>query len=413
MGSIYQLKNGTWRLRFSHGGRIKEWQAPNKRAAETLRWRKLRLLDAGVDIWSAERRQGRRSPSMGMHPPEVVQPGSLSAWFDEWLQTVALAHPRSLPMYRQKLAHLRPELGSVQLTDLGSRDIRPALTRLADAGMSPPMLRHVFTALSTALNGAVADERIPGNPCRGIATPKKPHFEAKTLTTEQAQRLIDVAWDTRMGPLLAVALSTGMRLGELMALTWADVDLASGRIRVNKSVQWNPRGLHTVGSTKTRSGRREVLVLGRALTALVEQRARTLDKLDTSVDLVFPARDGGYWSMQGRATVYFQALLTQADCPRIRFHDLRHTAGLFLTRSVGVVVASRILGHADPSITARYYGHAQPEDFTAAARAISVLIGGGPTCDVNAESAPTAPRTIETTREGERARGSEMRAIQC
>ena len=67
-------------------------------------------------------------------------------------------------------------------------------------------------------------------------------------------------------------------------------------------------------------------------------------------------------------------MLIRADCPRIRFHDLRHTAGLFLTRSVGIVVASRMLGHSDPGITARLYGHAQAEDFTAAARAMGELL---------------------------------------
>jgi len=104
----------------------------------------------------------------------------------------------------------------------------------------------------------------------------------------------------------------------------------------------------------------------------VEQRTRTLD---AACELVFPSVHGSYWVPQGRFVRDFRQLLSTAECPRIRFHDLRHTAGLFLTRSVGVVVASRILGHADPSITARWYGHAQTEDYTVAARAMSALIG--------------------------------------
>jgi len=237
------------------------------------------------------------------------------------------------------------------------------------------MLHHVFTTLSSALNAAVAERRISVNPCQSIAAPRKSQFEAPTLTVEQAQRLIALAWDTRMGPLLTVALSTGMRAGELLALVWDDVDLISGQITVNKSVQWNARGRHIAGPTKTRSGRRAVKVEGRALAALVEQRRRTID---ADYELVFPSVRGSYWVPQGRFVRDFRALLSNAGCPRIRFHDLRHTAGLFLTRSVGVVVASRILGHADPSITARYYGHAQQEDFSAAAHAMSTLIGGAP-----------------------------------
>jgi len=298
---------------------------------------------------------------------------SVGEWLDEWLKTVALARPRSLVSYRSKAAHMRPALGAIQLTELRSRDVRLALTGLANDGMSPSMLRHVFITLSIALNAAVAERRISTNPCQGMATPRKSYFEARTLTSEQAQRLVEVAWDTRLGPLLTVALSTGMRSGELLALTWADVDLDAGQITVNKSVQWKPDGQHVAGATKTRSGRRAVNVQGRALEALVEQRSRTLE---VNSDLVFPAVDGGYWIPQGRFVDQFRALLAAAGCPQIRFHDLRHTAGLFLTRSVGVVVASRMLGHADPSITAKYYGHAAPEDFTAAARAMATVIGG-------------------------------------
>lgn len=298
---------------------------------------------------------------------------TLDEWLDEWLKGIALALPRTHSSYRIRVAHMRRSLGGIQLAALGSRDVRLALTALADDGMSPSMLRCVFTALSTALNAAVAESRISRNPCKGIAAPRKSQFEARTLTTEQAQRLLEVARDTRMGPLLTVALSTGMRSGELFALTWTDVDLTTGQITVNKSVQWGTKGQHVAGPTKTRSGRREVKVQGRALQALIEQRRRTLD---AHSDMVFPAVDGSYWIPQGRFVDHFRELLSKSGCPRIRFHDLRHTAGLFLTRSVGVVVASRILGHADPSITARYYGHAQPEDFTTAARAMSALIGG-------------------------------------
>ena len=305
---------------------------------------------------------------------EKPQPaaGSVDEWLDEWLMSIALARPRSLPFYRQKVAHVRAALGSIQLEALGSRDVRLALAGLAATGLSPSMLRHVFVTLSTALNAAVADSRIPANPCRAIAPPRKSQFEATTLTKEQAQRLLAVARDTRLGPFLTVALSTGMRAGELLALTWDDVDMATGQIRVNKSVQWKAHGEHVAGPTKTRSGRREVRVWGRAVEALAEQRRRTLG---TGSDLVFPAVDGGYWIPSGRFVDHFRQLLSEAGCPQVRIHDLRHTAGLFLTRSVGVVVASRVLGHADPSITAKFYGHAQPEDFTAAAHAMSGMLG--------------------------------------
>jgi integrase len=348
-GSIIQYK-GRWRVRIRVQSREWTWFADTPEEARAVLREQLQQRDAYMRDRS-----------------------TLNAWLDEWLAQIAMARPRTLPFYRQKVAHIRPRLGPMQMTLLEPRDVRLALGELAEQGMSPTMLHHVFKTLSSALNAAVAEQRIEANPCHLVMAPRREAFEATTLTVEQAQRLIAVAWDTRFGPLLTVAVSTGMREGELLALTWDDVDLATGLITVNKSVQWKPKGNHQAGPTKTRSGRRTVKVEGTALSALAEQRSRTLE---ADYDLVFPSVRGTFWVPQGRFVRDFRQLLNRAGCPQIRFHDLRHTAGLFLTRSVGVVVASRILGHADPSITARWYGHAQVEDFTVAARAMSALISG-------------------------------------
>ena len=290
---------------------------------------------------------------------------------------MAMARPRSAPSYRSRLKHVRPLIGEPR----GWRHSPPATCACSSpSSVSPPTMRHeVFRTLSSALKAAVREGHLEHNPCAGITAPRKSDFEAKTLTTEQAQRLVEIAWDTRMGPLLTVALSTGMRSGELFALTWADVDLAAGKLSVTKSVHWQRDGNHVAGPPKTRSGRRMVWIDGPAVRALTAQRQRVArmelqaDRW-ADLDLVFPAIDGSYWIPQGRFVTHFRRLLSQADCPQIRFHDLRHTAGLFLTRSVGVVVTSRMLGHSTPTITTSLYGHAQPEDFSNAARAIGDLL---------------------------------------
>ena len=303
---------------------------------------------------------------------------TLDQWLDEWLAQMAIGRPRTCPFYRLKLVHIRPLLGAISLTALDSRNVRLALLELS-TNLSGTMLHHIYRTLSAALNAAVKEGHIERNPCVGITAPKRSEFEARTLTTEQAQRLVAVSRDTRMGPLVIVALSTGMRAGELLALTWEDIDLAAGTVRVNKSVKWLPHGAHQVGSPKTRSGRRTVRIDGPAVQALKAQRQRVSRmRLQaakwTDLDLVFPSVRGFYWVPQGRFVRDFRLLLSKAGCPQIRFHDLRHTAGLFLTRSVGVVVASRMLGHSSPAVTVSLYGHAQAEDFSAAARAMGDLL---------------------------------------
>lgn len=289
---------------------------------------------------------------------------------------MAMARPRTAPSYRTRLAHVRPIIGSIALSDLTARDVRLMLGELT---CSPSMRHHVYGALRASLAAAVREGHLERTPCAGIAAPRKADFEAQTLTTEQAQRLVAVAWDTRMGPLITLALSTGMRSGELMALTWSDVDLAAGRLTVTKSVRWGKKGEHETGPPKTRSGKRTVWIDGPAVNALTSQRQRVARmQLQSTAwkdrDLVFPSVAGDFWIPEGRFVSHFRRLLSQADCPQIRFHDLRHTAGLFLTRSVGVVVASRMLGHSNPSITTTLYGHAQLEDFSNAARAIGDLL---------------------------------------
>ena len=136
---------------------------------------------------------------------------TLNQWFDEWLAHMAMARPRSAPSYRSRLNHVRPVIGDRRMASLTARDVR---LFLGDLTLSPTMRHEVFRTLSAALNAAMREGHLSHNPCAGITAPRKSDFEAKTLTTEQAQRLVEVAWDARMGPLLTVALSTGMRSGD-------------------------------------------------------------------------------------------------------------------------------------------------------------------------------------------------------
>jgi integrase len=355
-GSIVRYRS-QWRLRIRWRGVEKTWFFPTYAAAETARNEVLIQREQGTPL----RRVGTTRPT-------------LNSWLNDYLAQLAMARPRTHRFYSQKLVHVRARLGPIALDELDAEDIRHALSELTESGMSASGVHHVFRSLSAALNAAVRERKIPANPCALVSTPKRAHFEAKTLTAEQCQRLVDSAWDTRVGPLIVLALATGMRAGELLALTWDDIDLVAGLITVTKSVQWHPKGAHRAGQTKTRSSRRTILVSDVAVEALELQRRATVPAklanpttLAARLDLVFPGVRGGYTVPSGAFVRDFRRALSQAGCPRVRFHDLRHTTGLLLTRSVGLVVASRMLGHSDPVTTARYYGHAQAEDFTAAA----------------------------------------------
>jgi integrase len=376
-GTIYQ-HNGQWRVRIRRDGVERNWCVSSQEAAEALLREELERLDTSQPEW---RPSPIRPPIPGLRPGSTHSGRTVNVWLEGWLDSMAIARPRTHAFYTQKLAHVRSRLGDIALVDLEPRDIRLALSELRDSGLSPTMLNHVYVTLSSALTAAVKEQRIPSNPCQGITAPKRSDFEGKTLTREQASRLVTVARGSRLGPLLVVALSTGARAGELLALTWDDVDLERGLVTINKTAQWRANGDHRPGPTKTRSARRSIRIAGQALAALHDQRQHCAQlQLRASSwedrNLIFPTQDGGYWVPSGSFVREFRSLLSRAGCPQIRFHDLRHTAGLFLTRSVGLVVTSRMLGHADPSITARYYGHAAQEDFSVAAGAMSAMLGG-------------------------------------
>ncbi len=320
---------------------------------------------------------------------------TLADWCSEWLQSVALTRPKSLVFYRAKLRHVLPLLGETELSALTAADIRRMLATLQESGLSATMLSHVRRTLHTTLAAAVSEGLLPRHPMRGLRVPPRADYEARTLTVEQAQRLVTVARDHPLGPLITVALATGMRQGELLALTWDDVDLSSGEVRVSKSVA-TVSGGHRLGGTKTSSGRRRVTLDAGLLTVLEEQRRRCARlRLQAhsweDLGLVFPNHCGGYQTPSGSFVRQFRRLLSRAACPCIRFHDLRHTAGLFMTRQVGVVVTSRVLGHHSPAFTASVYGHAQVDDFRHAAVALSRTLGLG-LADPGAQSYPS-PRS--------------------
>jgi integrase len=183
----------------------------------------------------------------------------------------------------------------------------------------------------------------------------------RILDESQVTQLLVAARDTRHAALLHVALTTGMRMGELLGLTWDDVDW-QGAIRVERQLQRDG----SLASPKTRHGRRVVAVGERTLESLRQQRNR-LDmerkfagKRWKENNLIFPSSVGTPQS-QRNVLRDFKKVLAGAGLPDFRFHDLRHTAAaLMLNHGVPVIIVSRRLGHSRPSITLDLYGHLIP-----------------------------------------------------
>src|SRR5258708_15929670 len=160
-------------------------------------------------------------------------------------------------------------------------------------------------------------------------------YDAHTLTVEQAEKLLEAARGSRLDVLLILALTTGMRRGELLALRWDDIDFKQGLVSVHRTMIRVGGYGYVEGEPKTRSSRRRIMLPGMALEALrvhriqQEQMRVNAGEKWQAKGLVFCDGYGGFFSPD-MVLRRFDKLLNEAGLPHIRFHDLRHSAPTIL-----------------------------------------------------------------------------------
>jgi integrase len=331
---------------------------------------KLRELQRGRD-------EGLVRPRKGRH--------TVGSWLAAWLDDVALSHPRSHPNYAAWVKHM-DGIARVPLADLDASRIRELLAeKRAEGRLNGTSLGHIHTTLHTALEAAVEAREIPRNPVKGVPKPARQFFEAPVLSEEEAQRLAAECLHDRLGALVILAIATGAREGELLALTWRDVDFETGKIIFSKSVRYLPGRGMVVGPTKTRAGHRRVGVDRLVLAVLQDHRRRQAEQRLAvgpawhDLDLVFASEVGTHLSASNMTKRFYRPMLSRAGIERaVRFHDLRHSAALFMMRLTHLVAVSQRLGHSSTMVTAEFYGHAEERDDAALGTALGRMLLGGP-----------------------------------
>jgi len=186
---------------------------------------------------------------------------------------------------------------------------------------------------------------------------------------------LEVAKQDRLYALYALALTTGMRQGELLGLRWADVDLDRATVHVRQQLRrLKGEGMH-FSEPKTARGRRTIALPDMAIDVLKLHRKAQLEarlaagSLWQDYDLVFPNQTGKPMERQNINRRSFLPLLDKAGLPRIRFHDLRHSAAtLLLAQGVHPKVVQERLGHSQISLTMDTYSHVLPDMQQEAAR---------------------------------------------
>ncbi len=215
--------------------------------------------------------------------------------------------------------------------------------------MSPRTVQIIHATLYKALKQAVRWQLVPRNVAQSVDPPKANKKEIKPLDEDQVRKLLSTVEGDTLEALYILAITTGMRSGELLGLKWEDVDFRAGVLRVNRTV-FNGR----VNAPKTSKSRRSIKLSRPALVALKNHARKGEWVFCTSVGTSICAHN-----LHNRS---WKPLLKRADLPlTTRFHDLRHTcATLLLIKGVYPKVVQELLGHSSISITLDTYSHVLP-----------------------------------------------------
>jgi integrase len=351
-GSIYQRKDGRFvaSLPVEGPGRARKYFYGKTRAEVRAKLQQAQL----------EQKQGL----LATGPRQTVQ-----QFLEHWLENVHKPHIRanSYRIYRQLFDnYILPALGSYQLQKLSPQHIDELYARKLSEGYAAETVRSIHRVLHRALEDAVKWGLVSVNVCDKVNQPRAVKFETHPLTGEQARQLLEVARGSDIEVMLKLALTTGMRIGELVGLRWADIDFQEVSLQIRHTVSRIGRRGIVENDPKTESSKRKIMLPRFVLDALQQHRehqAGLQSKAGAAwqeKDVVFSNRYGGFLE-RSNIVRRFKELLKEAGLPAMRFHDLRHSAATILLKmGIHPKQVQELLGHSSFKITMDRYSHILP-----------------------------------------------------
>ena len=204
----------------------------------------------------------------------------LGEYLGRWLTDAVrdTVRPTTFERYEQVVRlHIRPVLGKVKLKNLTAAHVRGLYRQKLDAGLSPRSVQYVHVTLHKALKQAIADALMPRNVTEAVKPPQVRRKEMQPLTAEQVKVLFEAAKGDRLEALYVLAVTAGLRQGELLALKWDDVDMEAGTLKVRRTLT-TAKGGPVLSAPKTRGSRRTVKLSPTALEALRSHLACQLEE---------------------------------------------------------------------------------------------------------------------------------------
>lgn len=353
-GSVYPLKDGRFAASIKDpvsGKRIVRYGKTHKEAERQLE-------DIKFEI---------RQHTLATGPNQT-----LKQFLERWMMDVYYHEVRESSFsQRQSILKVQvlPALGHIQLRKLTAQQVQAFYTKKLREGKSPATIANIHALLHKALKVAVRWKLVSYNVCDQVTVPSlEDQQEGIALTMEQAVTLLKACQGHYLEALITLALLTGMRHGEINALRWDDINFEEGYLRVQRTVgRIGKKGL-VERPPKTRKSKREIALPGLVMEALARHRAKQQamqqdagEKWENR-DLVFTNQQGGY--LQSSTTLAdFRQLLEKESLPRLRLHDLRHTASTLFSLEMEKPekLVQDMLGHERIEMTRGKYTHSRRE----------------------------------------------------
>ena len=368
-GSLYQAKDKSWVYQYQEGGKRKTKRFPRKADAKVF-----------MEALAAQKRS--TIVVQGSRPSGEIM--TVGEWMDRWLEkyakpSIKLSTYCSYEMYIR--VHVKPQLGNSYMNTLTVDELQDFFlergqhgNQKGDGGLAPKTLTNIRNMLHLSFDQAVKNKVMAENPIEGVRLPKMRKVEMRVLSRNEQGRLMDAAKRAPEPAAFGIIfdLFTGLRIGELCGLRWENVDMDKRVFRVCETRNRLPNfddsirastSVKTVKSTKTDNSLRTVYMM----SSLFEDFQYYHDVQMAIMEENPGYNREGYVFCQENGEPYeprtyqdlFKRCVRQAGIADANFHSLRHTfATRALEQGMDVVTLSRLLGHANPSITLDKYGHA-------------------------------------------------------
>ena len=312
-----------------------------------------------------------------VNTPNVTLGSWLDTWFNEYAAN-SVKHSTKVSYDGIINKHIKPHLGRMKLTDIRPDNIQKFYNDKlengrvdGEGGLSPKTIKNIHNMLHKALQQALENGLINKNPSDFVSTPKITKKEMRVLSPEEHLKIVEASYGDKFGLIVRLGLETGMRLGELAALQWQDVDFADCSLSVNRNLNRlknydaniKSKTVIVLGEPKTKNSKRSIPLSDKMLNEFKDVQLKQAEAKQTWAEgykeqgFIFASEFGDCIEPRTFQDA-FKRILKDADIKDANFHALRHTfATRALEAGIPAKIVSEILGHSSVNITLDLYSH--------------------------------------------------------